>query len=223
MSDFKQQFSQLTSEYLLQMRARGDELSHEAHQAIEEIFVDRGEHLPPRPTKPIFITTSKKKSGAEELLRVSAFLAIALFVSVAAHMLAHTWIGVVFTLAVVIYLVAKWFRRQTLPSDKKAREDEEKKIADEGLTEMMVCAANGDLVRIRELVSYGVNVNDRSASGTTALMYAARNNQLAVVEFLLSSGADRSKKTDKNSTALDIAKKHGHYEVAAFLEKYAGV
>jgi ankyrin repeat protein len=120
-------------------------------------------------------------------------------------------------------LVAKWLRRQTLSSDEKAREDEEKKIADEGLTEMMVCAANGDLVRIRELVSYGVNVDDRSASGTTALMYAARNNHLAVVEFLLSSGADKFKKTDKNSTASDIARKHGHLEIAAFMEKYVGV
>lgn len=223
MSDFKQQFSQLSSEYLIQMRARGDELSDEAHQAIEKIFFDRGEHLPPRPIKPIFITARKKKSGIEELLRVAAILAIALFVSVAAHMFAQTWIGVVFTLTVVVYLVAKWLRRQTLSSDEKAREDEEKKIENEGLTEMMVCAANGDLARIRELVSYGINVNDRTASGTTALMYAARNNNLEVVEFLLSSGADKSIRTDKKSTASDIAKKHGHLKVAAFLEKYVGV
>lgn len=223
MSDFKQQFSQLTSEYLIQMRARGDELSDEAHQEIEEIFADRGEHLPPRPNKPIFITASKKKSGIEELLRVSAFLAIALFVSVVAHMLAHTWIGVVFTLVVVVYFVAKWLRRKTLSSDEKAREDEERKIEEEGLTEMMVCAANADLARIRELVSYGVNVNDRTASGTTALMYAARNNNLEVVEFLLASGADKSIRTDKKSTASDIAKKHGHHEVATFLDKHVGV
>ena len=222
MSNFKQQFSKLTSEYLLQMRARGDELSDEAHRAIEEIFLDRGEHLPLRPTKPIFVTANRNKSGAKEILRISAFLVIALFVSVVAHMLAHSWVGIVFTLAVIIYLVANWLRRQTLSAAEKAREDEEKKIADEGLTEIMVCAANGDLARIRELVNYGVNVNDHSTSGTTALMYAARNNHLAVVEFLLSAGADKTKKTDKNSTASDIAKKHGHHEVATYLEKYVG-
>lgn len=222
MSDFKQQFSELTSEYLLQMRARGDELSDEAHRAIEEIFLDRGENLPPRPTKPIFVTANGNKSRVEEILRISAFLVIALFVSVVAHMLAHFWVGIVFTLAVIIYLVANWLRRQTLSATEKAREDEEKKIADKGLTEIMVCAANGDLARIRELVIYGVDVNDRSASGTTALMYAARNNHLAVVEFLLSAGADKTKKTDKNSTASDIAKKHGHHEVATYLERYVG-
>lgn len=222
MNNFKQQFSELTSEYLLQMRARGDHLSDEAHQATEEIFLERGEDLPPRPTKPILVTSRRNSGGIEELLRISAFLVIAFMVSVAAHMLAHAWIGVVFTLAMIIYLVTKWARRKALSSDEKAREDEEKKIEDEGLTEIMVCAANGDLVRIRELVSYGVNVNDHSPSGATALMYAARNNQLVVVEFLLSSGADVTRKTEKNSTALDIAKKYGHREVAALLEKYVG-
>ncbi|MDM0028118.1 hypothetical protein [Variovorax saccharolyticus] len=46
---FKEQYSPCSSEYLLKRRALGSELASEAHDAIEEIFRERGEHLPPRP------------------------------------------------------------------------------------------------------------------------------------------------------------------------------
>ena len=53
MDDFKKQFSGLTSEYLLQLRTRGDKFPDEAHRAIEEIFAERGEHLPAKPKTPV--------------------------------------------------------------------------------------------------------------------------------------------------------------------------
>ena len=221
MNNFKKQFSDLNSEYLLQLRARGDELSDEAHRAIEEIFAERGEHLPAKPQAPIFITNNEAPaSGAGKFFKSAALILLALFVMAIAKTLAHTWFGVLFTVGVVIYFIVNWFRRQTLTSAEKEREDSEKKAQDEGLTEIMVCAANGNLERIRELVEYGGNVNAKSTSGTTALMYAARNNHLSIVEFLLAAGADAELKTDKKSTSIDIAKKFGHPEIAARLERH---
>jgi len=48
MSVLKDHYSQYTSEYLLKRRTLGVDLSDEAHSAIERIFEERGESLPPR-------------------------------------------------------------------------------------------------------------------------------------------------------------------------------
>lgn len=221
MTDFKQQFANLTSEYLLQLRARGDELSDEAHHAIEEIFAERGERLPEKPTKPIFIASIEAPvSGTGKFFKSSVLIMLALIGMVIAKALAHTWIGVVIAAGAVTYFVATWFRQQTRDPAEREREDNEKKVLEEGLTDIMVCAADGNLERIRELVEYGGDVNARSISGTTALMYAARNNHLAIIEFLLAAGADPNVKSDKRSTATDIARKFGHLELAARIDQH---
>lgn len=221
MDNFKQQFADLTSEHLLRLRARGDGLSDEAHRAIEDIFVERGERLPPRPKTPIVIADPPAPaSGIERFVKSAAIIVLALIGLVIVKALVHTWVGFLIAVGVIIYFVANWFRQQKLTPDQKEREDNEKKIGEDGLTEIMVCAANGDLERIRELVEYGGDVNARSASGTTALMYAARNNRLAIVEFLLDAGADPRLKSEKGSTSTDIARKFGHLEIAARLEQH---
>jgi len=83
----------------------------------------------------------------------------------------------------------------------------------------MLCAADANLERIRELVEYGGDVNARSNTGTTALMYAAGNNHLAIVKFLLAAGANPKLMSDKKSTAAEIARKFGHLEIAEYLEQ----
>lgn len=222
MNEFKKQFSDFSSEYLLELRARGDDLSDEAHRAIEALFAERGERLPAKPTKPIFIAKDATPTGStERFFKFGGFILLALVVNAIAKQLAHTWVGVLITLFMVIYFVVNWLRRQTLTPNEKEREDIERKAQDEGLTELMVCAANGNLARIRELVEFGGNVNSKSIAGTTALMYAARNNHLAIVEFLLEAGADPTLKSEKQSTAIDIARKFGHSEIAACLEQHA--
>lgn len=219
MNNFKEQFSHLTSEYLLQLRARGDGLSDEAHQAIEEIFTERGERLPARPKTSIFIANSHTSASGAGIFRSAGLIIIALIGMGVANALAHTWIGILITIGVVIYFITNWFRRQNLTPAERAREDDKKKAEKEGLTEIMVCAANGNLERIRELLEYGGDVNTKSLSGTTALMYAARNNHPVIVDFLLAAGADPKLKSDKNSTAMDIAKKLGHLEIVERLEQ----
>lgn len=95
MSDFKKQFSDLTSEYLLQLRARGDDLSDEAHQAIEEIFSERGEHLPAKPKSPIFVANNGASgSGSESLFKSAALIGLGLIGMAMAKALAQAWVGV---------------------------------------------------------------------------------------------------------------------------------
>ena len=221
MGDFKEKFSDLTSEHLLQVRARGDGLSHDAHQAIEEIFAERGEYLPPKPKTPISMSSSSApESKTAKILKSTAIIILALIAMGVAKATAHTWFGVLVTIGVVIYFIANWIRRQGLTRDQREREDNEKKAEAQGLTELMVCAANGNLERIRELVEYGGDVNARSTSGATALMYAARNNHLAIIEFLLAAGANPKVQSDNKSTAADIARKFGHVTIAARLEQH---
>lgn len=220
MNDFKKQFSHLTSEYLFQLRARGDELSDDAHHAIEEIFTERGERLPARPKTSIFIADSHTPAnGAGKLFSSTGLIIITLIGMGVANALTHTWIGVFITIGVVIFFITNWLRRQNLTPAERAREDDKNKAEKEGLTEIMVCAASGNLERIRELVEYGGDVNTKSLSGTTALMYAARNNHPAIVDFLLTAGGDPKLRSDKNSTAMDIAKKFGHLEIVERLEQ----
>jgi hypothetical protein len=55
--DLKRQYLDYDSEFLLEMRARGDLLVPEAHRAIEDILRERGKPIPPLPSKPIILKT----------------------------------------------------------------------------------------------------------------------------------------------------------------------
>ncbi len=96
-------------------------------------------------------------------------------------------------------------------------EDNKKRISEDGVTDLMLMAAEGNLGRVQELVNYGASVNERSYTGSTALMYAARNGRKDVIEYLLTVGANKSITTDKGSTAQSIAEKNGHPEIAVLL------
>lgn len=109
-----------------------------------------------------------------------------------------------------------------MTDSERKQEDNERKAQEDGLNELMLCAGNGDLERIRELVAYGEDVNSQSLVGTTALMYATRNNQLDIVKFLISKGADQNLKSNKGLTAMDIANEFGYTEIIASLKSRHG-
>lgn len=221
MNNHKEIFAEYASEYLLQKRALGSELSDEAHKAIEEIFAERGEFLPPRPSRPILIADPTASIGKTRgVLTMVVWLTIALVASVLAHALARTWIGVLVSMCIVVYLIFGWLRRGAMTSEQRKIEEDERKAEELGLNELMVFSANGNLTRVKELVMFGADVNARSDSGATALMYAVRNNHLPVVEFLLSAGADIKATATKGSTAAAIAKKCGYVELSAYLEQH---
>ncbi len=219
MNTHKDTFSQYSSDHLLQKRALGDELSDEAHKAIEEIFAERGELLPARPTKPVIIEKSQHANAkSQSTFKTIILLAFAMVAMGAANAIAKTWIGVVVTIGVIGYLVFEWLRKSTLTDEQKALEEDEDAAEKHGLNDLMIAAANGDVIRVNELIDYGIDVNKRNQSGATALMYAARNGHSSVVNALISAGADRLAKTHEGSTAASIARKSGYSAVAARIE-----
>ena len=124
------------------------------------------------------------------------------------------------TVCIVVYFVFDWLRKGALTPDQRKAEEDESKAGEQGLNELMISSANGNLTRVKEIVTFGIDVNARSNSGATALMYAARNNHLPVVECLLSAGADINASSTKGSTATTIAKKSGHSELVVYLEQH---
>lgn len=217
MNAYKQQFRNLSSEYLLQRRAMGSELADDAHAAIEEIFAERCERLPPRPSAPIDLP-EEKPSRYTLTFVVSIVLALITAATIRAAL--HTLIGfLVFGVGLVAWEILSRLRLKSAASlPEKVRAQAREK----GLTEVMTCAAEGNTPRIKELLAYGYDINAKSPSGTTALMYAARNNRVDCIRFLLASGADPSAVSKKGFTALSLAEKFGDTETTAALKESAG-
>ena len=216
MTDYKESFESYASDYLLKKRALGDELDEAAHRAIEEIFTERGESLPPRPSKPVMVNSGVKSIG---IFKVTSLLLIVLVSMVLSKMVAHTWAGLLVIAAVVVYVVFDWFRKRSLTPDQREAEKTQKQADDEGLNELMLASADGNIQRVQDLLNYGVDINATSLSRSTALMYAVRNNHLDVAKALIDAGADINAKSDKKSTALSIANKFGHSEMASYLKQ----
>ena len=87
----------------------------------------------------------------------------------------------------------------------------------DSLSALMIAAGDGDLMRLKELLASGNDVNARSGIGTTALMYAAKNGHATVVETLLAAGANVSVVSEKGSTALHLAEKSHHAAIVRLL------
>ena len=92
-------------------------------------------------------------------------------------------------------------------------------IGEEGLTELMHCAAESDLEGCKRLLDQGANINQQDDKGATALIYAVLNNCEEVTRLLLSKGADQNLATKKNGqTPLAIAEKHGFITISKLLD-----
>jgi len=214
MSHFKELFQNHTTEHLLAKRALGDELSDDAHAAIEEIFKERGEPLPPKPSRPVLstdITTAPSKTLATT--KTIAILFLCLLAFGVAKAISHTWVGFAISGVAVLYLLI--YRPGTVSDEpEKQAEAVSRQIAErDKLNPLMLASASGDLVRVQELISFGQDVNVQSLAGTTALMYAAGNGHIEVVDLLLKNGADPNIFSEKKSTALSLSKKFGHEAV----------
>jgi hypothetical protein len=73
----------------------------------------------------------------------------------------------------------------------------------------------GDVNAIKNLITTGANINQKSV-GLTLLMYAARHNKIEIVKLLISRGAKLKIKSDKGFTALkyaEISKATDAYEL----------
>lgn len=220
MTSFIESFQQYDSAYLRERRAFGNELSDEAHAAIEAILRERGEPVPPRPQQPIRADRNGRERPSASTGKAVCLVLLAVTAMVVEKMFTHTWIGHVIGLGMLLYLAVDWIRRRTLTPAEREVERQAKLIEEDGLTELMRCAADGELARVKDLLNYDAPVHAKSRRGTTALMYAARNNHLEIAKALVFAGADVDIRSDANSTALSIATKFGHRELADLLRQY---
>lgn len=81
-------------------------------------------------------------------------------------------------------------------------------------------AADGDIEKVKSLISKGADVNAKDESRRTALHYASEKGQKEVVELLTRKGVDINTKTDEDKTASALAKENGHTEIVRLLRKH---
>lgn len=211
------EYDEYTSEHLLSLRARGDELAHEAHEIIEEIFRARNETIPPRPSRRI--VDAGDPAGSQSPILKWGLVIVAL---VAAQVLieitkSSPLIGIPVALAGLAFIWWDWQRKRAPTTKERARALAQKRIGSGGFTELMFCAAEGDLSRASELLSYGAKPSVQDDNGASALHYAARAGRPQIVELLLLSGVDRSLKTKTGKTARDYAVAQGHAQIVDML------
>lgn len=83
--------------------------------------------------------------------------------------------------------------------------------------DLLESAKLGELVRVRELISRGANVNATDRRGFTPMMWASAAGSLATVRQLIDSGAAVDRRANDGLTALMLASANGFTEVARAL------
>ncbi|MGE0187718.1 MAG: ankyrin repeat domain-containing protein [Steroidobacteraceae bacterium] len=217
-NDFKKRFEALTSEVLLKKRALGRELAEDAHLAIEEIFLERNERLPPKPKDTIFVNQKRKSNPFTGVLIVVIGLVISGVIKALIKDVAYSWTGVLLTIAMMVYWLVKWLKSLGLSKEQRRVIKKQEQLAKDGLNELQMASANGDVQRVVDLLNYGADVNSRTITGTTALMYAVRNNHVEVAKKLIDAGIDVEAHSDNKKTAYSIAMRFGHIELAEYIK-----
>lgn len=85
------------------------------------------------------------------------------------------------------------------------------------LTPLMRASAIGHVDVVKELISEGVNVNERGPRNSTALMFAAGGGHLEVVKELVEAGANIEDREEGGWNACDHAVEDGHHDIIRFL------
>ena len=78
-------------------------------------------------------------------------------------------------------------------------------------------AKQGNLKKIKKLLTQGTNINAVSSSGYTPLHISAGWDRRRVTEFLVSNGAEINVKNSSGLTPLHLAAKRGHLKMVGFL------
>jgi ankyrin repeat protein len=78
-------------------------------------------------------------------------------------------------------------------------------------------AGEGDIEKVRSLITQGADVNAKDKDSITPLHYAAKKGHTDVAEFLVSKGAEVNIKSYTDSTPLYFAAAKGHKGVAVLL------
>lgn len=84
---------------------------------------------------------------------------------------------------------------------------------------LCLAISKGDIATVKQIIAYGIDLNDSTNRGMTPLMYAAIYNQTEIAQLLLEKGADLNKKDKSGKTALDHAKTSGSTAVMEILKQ----
>lgn len=96
--------------------------------------------------------------------------------------------------------------------------------SDELNKSLIDAAKNGNIVKVKELISRGADVNAKTNQNATALIYASLNGHTETVKELIAKGADLNAKTNEGFTAIMYASQNGHTDVVKeLIEKGADV
>jgi ankyrin repeat protein len=91
-------------------------------------------------------------------------------------------------------------------------------LGDKEFTSMERAISKKDLVLIKELIKYKVNINERLEGGYTFLLHAAEGNNLEMAKILLEAGADaKARKTFNGYTPLMIAASENYIDMVKLL------
>jgi ankyrin repeat protein len=84
--------------------------------------------------------------------------------------------------------------------------------------EFFAAIENGDVLKVREFISAGIDINAEDDDGDTALLIACWRGNKEIVELLLANEADVNYETDAYFyTALMTTSGQGHAEIARLL------
>ena len=89
-------------------------------------------------------------------------------------------------------------------------------LDDDGNTPL-ICAAEGDVLIVEELIRRAPDVNAMNKNGVTALMRAVRANHKDNVERIVQAGAGLDITNNDNQSAVDIAIEGGNLAICALL------
>ncbi len=207
-----------SSEWLLAARGRGPEHNLDTHAAIESEMLSRGLIVPPIPKHPVRRVVKNTWKH-----RILISIATVLFVLIAVIVPKFGVMASILLILVVGVVAFVWgqINGKTLPSPLS---NEERAALDKGMkdgvTELMISAASGNVERTVELINYGAHVNDVTKNGLTPLMYAAGSGQAPTYLALLNHGAIAETRSKRGLSALEIAEEKGFSSFRAEVDGY---
>lgn len=71
---------------------------------------------------------------------------------------------------------------------------------------LCLAISKGDIDTVKQIIAYGIDINQTTERGMTPLMFAAIYNNSEIAQLLIKNGADVSKTDKQGKTALDFAK-----------------
>lgn len=174
---------------------------------IESEMVCRSLNVPPLPNYPVRGVAKQTRGHRVFAFLVTAFVATILMVTPMFGPIASIIVVVV---AGVIAFVVTQVNGKRLPSslskDESAALDKGRK---DGVTELMIVAASGNVERTVELLNYGARADSVTKNGLTPMMYAAGSGQAATYLELLKRGGNADARSKRGLTAIEIAEERG--------------